>query len=289
MKHTTGQLPRLENTCVSFGYFDGLHLGHRAVLDCLLAQAETGLRPVLLSFDCQSGTKKLCTEAEKAYLLKDLPVQLLSFPVAEDFCPDGPFVQEVLLGQLGAKTVVAGENCPSLALLQAHADAGDFALVLCPTVCQDGEPVSTSRASQLLASGQLDKLNRLLGHPYLILGKVVEGKQLGRTVGMPTANIEYFEDKQIPPEGVYATFTSVEGNSRKSLTNIGKRPSVDKFDYITVECFILDFCGDLYGRVLPIEVHLFIRGVKKFANLGEVKEQVERDILAIRGRLESAL
>lgn len=287
MKQIIEQGIQLENTCVAFGYFDGVHIGHDTIVKKLAQEAEKGLTPVVVSFNATDGDKKLCTEAEKAFLLKDMPGEMLSWPVAAGYKPDETFVRNILLEQLGAKVVVVGENCETLPVLRSFANAGELTVVVCPTVCLGGKPATSDWATQLLADCNMDLLTQLLGHPYLILGKVVEGKQLGRTVGMPTANIEYFEEKQIPAQGVYATVTRVDEKLRKSLTNIGKRPSVDNFDYLTVECYIMDFSGDLYGQILPIEIHSFIRGVKKFSNLGEVKDQVGWDIEAVRAQLNA--
>ena len=126
----------------------------------------------------------------------------------------------------------------------------------------------------------------MLGHPYLVMGEVMHGKALGRTVGMPTANIGYKMYKQLPAYGVYGTISDIEGKDVKGLTNIGKRPSVDSFDYATIEAFLLDFSGDLYGKIITLEVHVFIRGVVKFNGLDEVKAQVNKDTESIRAYLD---
>lgn len=118
------------------------------------------------------------------------------------------------------------------------------------------------------------------------MGEVVRGKQLGRTVGQPTANIDFSQSKLLPPDGSYVTVTVVDGERRVGLTNIGKRPTVDNYDYTTIENHIMDFSGNLYGKVLVVEFHRFMRGVEKFDSLEAVQAQVARDVQSIRGYID---
>jgi riboflavin kinase/FMN adenylyltransferase len=113
--------------------------------------------------------------------------------------------------------------------------------------------------------------------PIILSGKVVHGKALGRTVGMPTANL-CIEDGTIPEDGVYATRISVQGKTYTSVTNIGRRPTVDDESYITVETFIIDFNEDIYGQFVELEVYKFLRPIQKFSSLEEVQKQVNKDI-----------
>ena len=119
-----------------------------------------------------------------------------------------------------------------------------------------------------------------------MLGKVVHGKALGRTVGMPTANLQVPDKKIKPLDGVYCTRIILDNELFLAMTNIGKRPSVDTFDYVTIEAFILDFSRDIYGKQLVLEVHKFIRGVIKFDNLEQVQAQVQKDITEVRNLLD---
>ena len=113
--------------------------------------------------------------------------------------------------------------------------------------------------------------------PIILSGRVVHGKALGRTVGMPTANL-CIEDGTIPEDGVYATRITVQGKTYTSVTNIGRRPTVDDESYITVETFIIDFNEDIYGQFVELEVYKFLRPIQKFSSLEEVQKQVKKDI-----------
>jgi len=277
----------LQNTCVAFGEFDGLHLGHKAVIDKLAGLSKQGLTTVLLSFaygeSYLAGKKILTTPEEKEYLLRSGgPDILVSYSVDEPIKDVKGFIKEIVVGKLGAKTIVAGKNDSNLQTLRDCAKEMGFLLEEVDTVLYEGQPVSAGRILAELTDGTLQKANEMLGHPYLIMGEVMHGKALGRTVGMPTANIGYKPYKQLPADGVFGTISDIDGNKVKGLTNLGHRPTVDNFDYVTVEAFLLDFSQDIYGKVITLEVHAHIRGIRKFKDLAEVKLQVNKDIESIR-------
>jgi riboflavin kinase/FMN adenylyltransferase len=294
MKHIEKNDFSMSNTCVAFGDFDGLHLGHKAVLDKMLELSKGGLASVLVSFDYDesllAGKKILTTSEEKKYLLrKNGPDVLISYKVdgqnkgvsAKDF------IKDVVLGKLGAKIIVAGSNNSNIKALRDCAKEYGYKLEEVSPVLADGEPVNAERIVKALADDDLKKANEMLGHPHLIMGPVEHGKALGRTVGMPTANIGFKQYKQVPADGVYGTLSDVGGKIYKGLTNLGHRPTVDNFDYVTVEEFLLDFSDDIYGQVITLEVHALIRPIRKFKDLAEVKIQVNKDIESIRSYFDT--
>lgn len=291
MKYYSQTDVRLENTCVAFGEFDGVHAGHMAVVERLKARATSGMTSVVVSFACDEaqlqGSKILSTEEEKRYLLEKAGVDaMVSYPAGSESFSLKQFVGDVLVGQLGAKVIVAGSNYEHLELLRMYASEFGFELDVCDTVLADGEPVTAERIKEALCAGKLEQATALLGHPYLFIGTVMHGKARGRLVGMPTANISYQPYKQLPVHGVYGTLSDIDGRIVKGLTNIGKRPSDDNFDYVSIEAFLLDFNGDLYDKSITLEIHVHIRGVIKFNSLEEVKQQVDRDIVSIRTFLD---
>ena len=291
MKYDSWSNVRLENTCVAFGEFDGVHSGHLAVVERLKSDAKNGMTSVVVSFapteESLQDKKILSTEEEKQYLLAKQGVDvMLSYPIGCEAVSLKQFVGDVLVRQLGAKVVVVGSNYEQLNELRAYASEFGFTLDVCDAVLADGEPVSASRIIEALSEGRLEQATALLGHPYLFVGTVMHGKARGRLVGMPTANISYKPYKQLPVHGVYGTLSDIDGNIVKGLTNIGKRPSDDNFDYVSIEAFLLDFAQDLYDKTITLEIHVHIRGVIKFNSLEEVKQQVDRDIVSIRTFLD---
>ncbi len=295
MKYIDSNDFSLSNTCVAFGEFDGIHSGHSSVISSLTNKSKKlGLTSVVVCFnyaeELLSGRMLLSTEAEKKHLIADLsPDVLISLRIDEENKDDKTedFIRDILIGKLGAKVVAAGSQDKNIEVLRKCAKEYGYELVECETVCEDGEAVTSERILNELSQGTLEKANKMLGHAYLIMGEVMHGKALGRTVGMPTANIGYETYKQLPAHGVYGTLSDIEGKKVKGLTNIGKRPSVDNFNYVTIEDFLLDFSGNLYGKVITLEVHVLIRGVMKFNNIEEVKSQVNKDIESIRAYLDN--
>lgn len=293
MRYYSGNDFKMSNTCVAFGSFDGVHTGHRAVINKLLDVSKQGLTSVVLSFEYDEALLKekkiLSTEVEKQYLLsKNGPDVMISYKIDEqnkDTSAEN-FIKEILVDKLGAKVIVTGKDNCNINVLRDCAQKYGYTLAECDTVYADDKPVTAELIIKELEEGILQKANELLGHPYLLMGQVMHGKALGRTVGMPTANLGFSQNKQLPAYGVFGTLSEIEGKSIKGLTNIGKRPSVDNYNYVTVETFLLDYSGDLYDKTIALEICAYIRGIVKFNSLDEVKSQVNKDIESIRAYLD---
>ena len=276
MKHTD-RYEKIERACVAFGRFDGVHRGHQAVLRRLKA---LGGCSVAVSFETEN--KVLTTEEEKAYFFAQEGIdQMISVP--EPDCPAGTFVKEVVSEKLGAEILVIGEEHEHREEICRAAEEAGIRVELVETVKDEKGTITTQRVLQAFKNAEFEKYRQLCGHPYLIMGEVVHGKALGRTVGMPTANQSVILKKRKPESGVYATISHVAGGTYRSLTNIGTRPSVDDSGVVTVESYLLDFDRDIYGEEFCLEVWRFIRPVYKFKNLEAVKEQVKKDLEQVRG------
>lgn len=277
-------------SCLALGRFDGLHRGHKAVIDLLTGTASSrGLRSVLLSFNYDNAlnsSKCMTSELEKRLLLEKSELDLMVSIDLESF--DDATLVRFAVEKLGAEVIVAGACDKRLPLFREMSSLLGCELMLCDIVSYDGEPVTCERASELLDACEFKNLRAMLGHPYIIYGEVVYGKQLGRTVGMPTANISFVPNKHLPPDGVYGAISMVDGNLYRSMANIGRRPSVDDFEYLTVENFLLDFSGNLYGHYLRMDLQEKVRGVVRFDSLEEVREQVEKDLDFVRRTLEES-
>lgn len=290
MKHLY-QIEKTDNACVAFGHFDGLHKGHRNLVQTLVREAKKrGLPSVLVSFVPSEGTFVYTTEEEKALLLKNSGLDvLISCSEKEKADP------AALIKKTGASRIVCGDcrgnkddcaegapaQCAQLAIRKAAQELG-IPIVMCEEVCENGEAISMPMLDAAFNRSDFDAFSRLCGRPYMMIGEVLHGKGLGRTVGMPTANLGLAPNKKKPPEGVYATLTRIDGEVFKGLTNIGRRPSVDNDTKISTETLLLDFSRDIYGKKIELYVCAFIRNVAKFAGLAEVQKQVQKDIVAAR-------
>lgn len=224
----------------------------------------------------------LSTEEEKEYLLRETGVQeFVSLDYEE--ISEADFIKNVLVEEYGAKVIVVGENHSNLETVKEAAKACGIEVVTCETAkTKDGTVITTEKVREAFDGSDFDEILELCGHPYIMIGSVEHGKALGRTVGMPTANLGVADDKLKPPSGVYATSVTIDDEVFKAMTNIGKRPSVDNYDYVTIEAFILDFARDIYGKKIVLGVRKFVRGVQKFDNLEEVQKQVQKDIEKVR-------
>ena len=287
MKHLY-QIEKTDNACVAFGHFDGLHKGHRNLVQTLVREAKKrGLPSVLVSFVPSEGTFVYTTEEEKALLLKNCGLDvLISCSEKEKSDP------AALIKKTGASRIVCGkcaedehEQCEPLntqPAIRKEARMLGIPIVMCEEVFENGKAISMPMLDAAFNRSDFDAFSRLCGRPYMMIGEVLHGKGLGRTVGMPTANLGLAPNKKKPPEGVYATLTRIDGEVFKGLTNIGRRPSVDNDTKISTETLLLDFSRDIYGKKIELYVCAFIRNVAKFAGLVEVQKQVQKDIVAAR-------
>lgn len=308
MKHIY-QIEKTDNACAAFGRFDGLHRGHRSVVQTLVREAKSRAVPsVLVSFVPPEGTFVYTSEEEKENLLKNSGLDvLISCSEKEESDP------VALIKKTGASCIVCGDYrgnkddcaedapaqcaplCAQLSIRKAAQELG-IPIVLCEEVFEngdkgaaDGKAISMPMLDAAFERGDFDAFSRLCGRPYMMIGEVLHGKGLGKTVGMPTANLAVAPNKKKPPESVYATLTRIDGEVFKGLTNIGRRPSVDNGAHITVETFLLDFSRDIYGKKIELNVCAFIRNVKKFAGLGEVQKQVQKDSIVARSLLADCI
>lgn len=271
-------LVSMENTCVAFGSFESVHKGHIKVAETVAAIAkEKGLTPVIVSVPAEG--KVFTTEEEKEYLLKDTGIEALITCEAVD--------AEKVIETLGAKIIVVGETSKDVDAVKAAAEKGDAEVVVVEAVKVGDEVVTLDAVKAAYEANDYIKMTELCGHPYVMIGEVVHGKALGRTQGMPTANLGVADNKIKPLDAVYCTRVLLGDEVFKAMTNIGKRPSVDDFDYVTIEAFILDFKRDIYGQKLVLEVQKHVRGVVKFNNLAEVKAQIDKDIQEVREFLDN--
>lgn len=283
MKHLY-TVEKMNDTYVAYGCFDGVHKGHLAVLEELAARGKKDGKMTVAVSCCpqEMSVGVLSTEEEKAYYIEKMGIDcLISYP-AEEALSAEEFAGKVILDTLGATLVVTGEQDPDAAYLK-----GKCEVVLVEPVLYKDEVISSALVKKYFMDCKFEEVTAMCGHTYAMIGEVVHGKALGRTVGMPTANLGVADTKLKPPSGVYATRTIIGDETYQGLTNIGTRPSVDDLPIITIETFLLEFSKDIYGRKLIMEVHLHIRGVRKFDSLEEVQNQVQKDLAQVKDYLDA--
>jgi len=282
--------PGMQDTCVTFGAFDGVHLGHWSVIDKTAELAGETLTPVAVVFDEEQVDDALflTTQEEKLFFLRDAPVHIISHasPVVT---PPEEYVAEFLAGRLGARKIVVGEGCRfgqdgagGVELLERLSGKLGYELHICPMLTQDAQIITKERICQAYDQGRAVDAEKMLGHRYVIIGEVYHGRAQGRNIGFPTINQMPPKGKYLPKLGAYASITEVDGVAYKSMTNIGRRPSLDNLDFINFETYILDFSGNLYGKRIAVQPAHCIRDVISFTSREALQRQISRDIEAVR-------
>lgn len=291
-----------EKVIYALGFFDGVHLGHQALLRRCgeLAQA-MHCTPGAITFTAHpdalitgSAPPLINTAADRLLLLRRFGVEkVVELPFDNDMMtmPWQDFFA-LLIRNLGAAGLVCGhdfrfgyrgEGDPAL-LQQACRTAGIPCAVI-PEQTLDGVAISSTYIRSLLEAGQLEQAVRFLGHPHILTGTVITGRQLGRTLGIPTANLALPPEVVEPKHGVYACKAVVDGQTYLAVTNVGSRPTVGGH-HVTVEPWLLDFEGDLYGRELTLELHAFLRTEQKFASLVQLQAEIQKNAAQTRKLLE---
>ncbi|MGB6301525.1 MAG: bifunctional riboflavin kinase/FAD synthetase, partial [Rivularia sp. (in: cyanobacteria)] len=299
-------------TAVALGKFDGVHRGHQRVIQPILhkpADAER-IYPTVITFEPHpqefftGKSRRLLTPVdEKVRQLELLGVkQLVLIPFNKELAALTPeqFVEQIIVEKLQAARISVGQDfcfgsqrSGTAMDLQVLVAKYGIPVTIVPLEHEDDLPlieeetrISTSFIRQMLETGDVEKANRMLGRPYTLIGTVVKGQQLGRTIGFPTANLQLPEDKFLPRQGVYAVRVSDINhsdiiNNRWGVMNIGDRPTVNGTN-LTIEVHLLDFAGDLYDKKLQIQLEKFLRPQQKFSSLEALKTQIKLDCTTAR-------
>ena len=286
-------------TRIALGNFDGVHLGHQRVMaevadDKSAHEFVAGSLATVVTFSPHPQafflgvSRPLLTPVEeKASQLSLIGIQqLVILPFDEALAALSPeeFVEQVLVNQLKAQQISVGcdfrfgrgRSGDALGL-EKIAGRYDVPVVRVPLREEKGDRISSSRIREALQTGELSEATQLLGRPYTLIGTVVEGKQLGRTIGFPTANLLVPEEKFLPRTGVYSVWVHLlDSQPIKGVMNIGNRPTVGGQE-LSIEIHLLDWSGDLYGQKMSVSLQHFVRGEEKFESLEALKAQIAKD------------
>jgi riboflavin kinase/FMN adenylyltransferase len=287
----------VKNAVVTIGTFDGVHLGHRKIIERIkeLAKASGGETVILTFFPHprmilhpeDQSIKLINTINEKAELLEQLGVDhLIITPFSRDFSNQTPeeYIRDILVGKIGTKKIVIGydhrfgkDRQGGLAELQQLAPVYGFEVIEIPEQDIHDVAVSSTRIRKALLNDEIDLANEFLGYPFFITGSVVRGDQIGRQIGYPTANIMVEESyKLIPADGIFAVKVQVNGQEYKGMGYIGHRPTINGM-MRNIEVNIFDFDQDIYTQPIRMDFIHFIRSDIKFESLDQLKAQLSKD------------
>ncbi len=269
---------------VTIGKFDGIHRGHQELIKKMVSLAAE-MNAVSVVFVINTSPQQLLSKEERRQMLAGMGVDVLLETMldgamittkAEDF------ITGTLVGSLHAAGVVVGEDYHfgyerqgNVAMLQDKGREYDFKVFVLKYV-SDGERISSSMIREKLAKGLVEEVNGLLGYDFYVTGEIIHGRQLGRTIGIPTANLITDQSKLLPPYGVYYTRSVISGNTYCGITNIGTKPTVDG-QFTGVETYFFDCGEELYGEDLRVSLLHFARPETRFADIEALKAQIDRD------------
>lgn len=288
-------------TCVAVGTFDGLHLGHRLIVEKLVDTAKVhNLKSVILTFNPhprkvlfpERGLNLILSPEEKVEVLSTTGIDYLivhQFDKKFASIKSDAFMRDVLVGQLGMKYLVSGFNnhfgCDRMGdnvTLNSYGKSFGFDISRIDAAQLNGISASSTLVRNALIDGDVQKAAEILGYSFYISGKVVHGKKIGTKIGFPTANVmRDCNDKIIPKDGVYAAGIQVRGNLYSSVVNIGENPTVSDRGVTTIEAYIIDFEEDIYGEDVRVFFYRRIRDQRKFNSLNELTEAIKRDIVEL--------
>lgn len=286
-----------KETAVAMGKFDGIHIGHRRLLGEILEQKKSGLLACVFTFEPapavlfgKSDGKELTTREEKRLLFERMGVDILiEFPLTKESAAMEPevFARQVLKGQMNVQFIAAGTDLSfgaggrgNAALLKALAEELDFKVKVIEKVCIEDREVSSTYIRTLLEKGDLRQVERFLGMPYLIVGNVMHGNRIGRTLGFPTVNQIPEGNKLLPPFGVYYSRVLWRGKEYRAISNVGCKPTVADEHVCGVESYLYDFDEEIYGENIEVYLYEFKRPERRFKGLEELQRQLLEDIEA---------
>ena len=292
----TAEIEMKQPVAVTLGKFDGMHLGHQTLISKIMEKKEAGMIPTVFTFDMSpvavvTGKKQqpmLLTNEERRKYLEKLGIGCLieyPFTVEASHMPADVFVREILVKRLKVRYIAVGtdfhfgyQRSGDAALLEEMSSSCGYELDVVHKRRDEksGRIISSTFIREKLDEGNMEDVNALLGYPFALHGKVVNGNHLGSRIGFPTANLLPEAGKKLPPNGVYASCTKIDGNSYLSVTNIGRKPTIGEYP-VGAETFIFEWTKELYGKEITVELYHQLREEKKFANVEELKAQVERD------------
>lgn len=283
-------------SAIAIGKFDGIHKGHKALLERILEKKSQGMKAVVFTFEPSplelfTGEiqQELTTKEEKRVLFRNMGIDvLIEYPMTFETAAISPeaFVKDILCNKMNAGFIAAGYDVSfgdkgkgNATLLEKLSTVCGYELEIIDKIRDaDGKEISSTYVREQIVQGKMEKVEKLMGDAYSISGQVRHGKKLGRTLGMPTVNLIPSKKKLLPPNGVYFSEVWYADKCYKSITNIGYKPTVNNEKALGVETYLYDFAQDIYGKEITVKLFAFKRAEMKFESVEQLKTQMAKDI-----------
>ena len=290
------QINEITPSVVTIGVFDGVHIGHQAIMSAVKRSAlERGVKSVVITFDRNpieivdknANIPYITILEQKLRLIEEQGIDMaLVLPIEEGLVQMSAeaFVADIMRDKLAVVKAVVGSNfafgkgrAGNARLLGLLAGEYGYELeVIQPVKCANST-VSSTAIRKIISSGKIETASEMLGHPYVMHGKVVKGRGIGKSIGYPTANLKPANMQVVPSDGVYTANVEVGGKERQAVVSLGTRPTIGDGNH-TIEVYIIEYSGDLYGAEIEIAFLHKLREEKKFENMEELKSQIAGDI-----------
>ncbi len=301
MEHiTTSAIEQSCPTAVTLGNFDGVHMGHRRLIETAKEYAEReNIKSVVFTFSPhpmflfgnRENNALIMSPEEKMLAIEEMGVDTyIEYPFDREFAsmPPKDFAVNILFKKMKCRALIVGydyrfgkQNSGDYKLLEKLGKEYGVETIFVPNVVYEGERVSSTKIRECLVNRDVEGANRRLTEPYYIFGQVSEGKKLGRKLGFPTVNIIAHEDKLFPPNGVYATVTVYEGKAYYGITNVGYNPTVNG-KHKTVETNLFDFHKDIYGEKILTFFFKWLRDERKFPSVEALRDEIARNTVTTK-------
>lgn len=286
-----------KETAAAIGKFDGVHIGHRRLLDEIISRKSRGLAACVFTFDPAPEIlfgnfdgRELTSKEEKRLLFERMGVDILiEFPLNRETAAMTPevFATELLAKRMNVRFIAAGRDLSfgakgagDAALLQKLAPELGFSVKTIDKVCYEGREVSSTYVRSQVEAGQMRTVEALLGMPYLAAGRVTEGNKLGRELGFPTVNLFPGGSKLMPPCGVYFSKVRHGGKLYRAISNVGYKPTVTSERILGLESYLYDFDEMIYGEEIEVYLGEFLRPERRFESVQALRAQLKKDIAA---------
>lgn len=284
------EFPKISNSAVTIGKFDGVHRGHQKLINKIIEQKKNGAQAVVLAIG--TAPRTILTKEERCHFLESMGVDiLLDCPLADRirYMKAKNFIREILVEDLQASYVAVGENFRfgherkgTINTLRQYGDRYGYHTEIISKEMDGRRRISSTYVREELSKGNMEKFHHLMGTDYTVEGIVKHGRGIGNKFLFPTTNLFLPEEKLTPPKGVYVTVSNFKDRVYQGITNIGYKPTIGGETSMSVETYLLDCEENLYGKFCKVDFKTFLRPEEKFSSLETLKEQIEQDVQKAR-------